>query len=280
MQIINSKKQLTEVLTDARNHKQEIGFVPTMGALHAGHISLITRSIGENDITVCSIFVNPTQFNDPKDFERYPRTIVRDTEMLVNIGCDILFAPLTNEIYPLPETLIFDLGDITTMLEGAYRPGHFNGVASVVKKLFEIVIPDRAYFGLKDYQQFLVIKALTSQYALNVQLTGCDIMREENGLAMSSRNVLLKHQDKLLAAELNKSLLKVKSAFGKTPVNNLAKIGLEHLQNFPEIDVEYFAVVDAENLMSVETPTFPGYIRALLATKIGGVRLIDNMQII
>jgi pantoate--beta-alanine ligase len=279
MQIIHTKKQLNEVLADLRSKKLKAGFVPTMGALHEGHMSLIKRSLYENDITICSVFVNPTQFNDPKDFDKYPRSLNSDTDMLSETGCDILFAPLTNEIYPVPETVVYNLGDITSRLEGAYRPGHFNGVASVVKKLFEAIMPDRAYFGLKDYQQFLVIKALIRRYEMNIELIGCEIVREASGLAMSSRNVLLKPYDRKLASELSKSLLKVKSAFGTRAVNELEEIGLTYLGDFPDIRVEYFAVVDTEYLLPIESPIYNGPIRALVAAHIGEVRLIDNMQI-
>ncbi len=279
MQVYKSIGELIKALASGPQN-QSIGLVPTMGALHAGHLSLVEQSKAQNQLTICSVFVNPTQFNDPKDFDRYPRTIDTDSELLADAACDILFAPLTKEIYPVPDARIYDLGDITTRLEGAFRPGHFNGVASVVSRLFNIVNPTRAYFGLKDFQQYLVIKALVEKFNLNVQVVGCDIVRENNGLAMSSRNVLLNPEDRIVAAELFKALTKIKIAYGKVRLDQLSAIGKAHLDMFPTITTEYLEVVTSSNLAPIKDSVSTEPLRALVAVKIGGVRLIDNLEIV
>lgn len=246
-----------------------------MGALHRGHMSLIEASKKENDYTISSIFVNPTQFNDPKDYDKYPRQIESDLDILASVGCDVAFVPTQDEIYPRPDTTIYDLGEISTLLEGAHRPGHFNGVASVVKRLFEITLPHRAYFGLKDYQQYRIIKTLVQKYGLDVDIVGCPIIREESGLAMSSRNQLLSLEGKEIASSLSSALLRIKENRSLSDYIELEKIGIDSIREQDGISLEYLKVVDAETLRNEPSSDRPRI--ALLAAHVEGVRLIDNM---
>lgn len=275
MLIITTAKEMLQHAIKQREKELKIGFIPTMGALHEGHLSLIETSKSENDITVCSIFVNPTQFNEANDFNKYPRQIDADLLKLKTLRCDVVFVPDVKEIYPQPDTIQYDLGVISEIIEGEHRPGHFNGVASVVKRLFEIVIPHNAYFGLKDYQQFLLVKELCRRYGLNVNIIGCPIIREESGLAMSSRNQLLSQKDKEIASNIYKSLLSVKNVVHEYNYRQLESLGVRLLSSSPEIDIEYFLVVDKETLMP---PTDKNAkLIALVAVRVGEVRLIDNM---
>ncbi len=253
----------------------KIGFIPTMGALHNGHMSLIEASKKENNVTISSVFVNPTQFNDPKDFAKYPRQVDSDLEKLAASGCDAAFVPSVAEIYPQSDTLIYDLGKISTLIEGANRPGHFNGVASVVKRLFEITLPHNAYFGLKDYQQYLIIKKLVDKYGLEVSVVGCTIVREASGLAMSSRNQLLTAEGKEIASHLSAALNLIKKNRSEPDSRYLEKLGLDFLSQQKGIDPEYLLVVDVETL---HRPISSHSRRiALVAARVEGVRLIDNM---
>src|ERR1700751_2518908 len=203
------------------NAGKQIGFVPTMGALHKGHISLIEQSKKACDITVCSIFVNPNQFNDKNDLARYPRMPEKDCKMLEENGCDIVFMPSEEEIYPVPDTRVFDFGMIDKVLDGAHRPGHFNGVAQVVSRLFDIVKPDRAYFGLKDYQQVLIIKKMVEQLHLPVEIVACPILREPDGLAMSSRNTLLSAEERKAASLIPKLMQEAKTLSKSIPLADI-----------------------------------------------------------
>lgn len=253
-----------------------MGFIPTMGALHAGHISLIHASKRSDDVTICSVFVNPTQFNEPADFQKYPRQLEADLKKLEDAGCDLAFVPSVNEIYPVPDTVDYNLGMIASVVEGAQRPGHFNGVASVVKRFLELVRPHNAYFGLKDYQQYLVIQKLVEVYELDVNIVGCPILREESGLAMSSRNQLLSDKGKIIAGNLHKSLILVKNAVNQYPPDKLEKIGMAYLESKEGISPEYFVVVDKNTLKSSSDQNSNNAI-VLLAARVEGVRLIDNM---
>ncbi len=276
MQILTTAKEIKDYTSKRRLKTLKIGFIPTMGALHSGHISLIEASKRENDVTICSVFVNPTQFNEPADFQNYPRQIESDLKMLESAGCDAAFTPHVNQVYPVPDTTIYDLGEVALKLEGKQRPGHFNGVASVVKRFLDLVQPHNAYFGLKDYQQFLVIKNLAEQYNLNVNIVGCPIVREDSGLAKSSRNQLLSADSKRVASDIYKSLELVKKSASEHGVKELAKIGLTYLESKEGIDPEYFVVVDA---LSLDAPTAgeDNGLIALVAAWVDGVRLIDNM---
>jgi pantoate--beta-alanine ligase len=205
--------QLQEIILNHKKSGKTIGFVPTMGALHAGHISLIEKARAENNIVVCSIFVNPTQFNDPNDLIKYPRTPELDKQLLINAGCDILFSPAVDEMYPVKDERVFDFGGLDKVMEGAHRPGHFNGVAQIVSKLFNAVKPDKAYFGKKDFQQLAIIKYITKQLNLPIQIIPCETMREPDGLAMSSRNIRLNSEERKQALQLSKALFFVKKRF-------------------------------------------------------------------
>lgn len=276
MQLLRTPREIQDYTYKQRLNSSIIGFIPTMGALHAGHISLIHASKRENDLTICSVFVNPTQFNEPADFQKYPRQVESDLKKLEDAGCDLAFVPAVNDIYPAPDTTNYDLGTVSTVIEGAHRPGHFNGVASVVKRLLELVHPHNAYFGLKDYQQYLVIQKLVNAYNLDVNIVGCPILREESGLAMSSRNQLLSEKGKELAGNLHKSLTLVKSAVKQYPADELERIGMAYLESKEGIEPEYFMVVDKHSLNPIQNQNSNDLI-ALLAARIEGIRLIDNM---
>jgi len=265
---------LAEKLSD-----KSIGFVPTMGALHKGHLSLVKKSSSENDITVVSIFVNPTQFDDPKDFDRYPREVEHDLDLLKQVDVDYIFLPSGTEIYPEKDEHHYELGEISLKMEGAFRPGHFNGVASVVKRLFEIVLPKRAYFGLKDFQQFRIIQNLNTNFNLGVDVIGCETIRDEDGLAFSSRNKLLSKEDRELAIHLSKTLRLMSENSTSMSHSELENLGKQYLTNYPEIEIEYVKVVDPESFERPSRNTRKGDRLALLAAKVGRVRLIDNMKI-
>jgi len=276
MQIFKLAQAIENFTLKQRANHLKIGFIPTMGALHAGHLSLISASKRENDLTIASVFVNPTQFNEPADYQKYPRQVENDLRILEEAGCDVAFTPSVKEIYPVPDTHIYNLGAIAEKIEGAQRPGHFNGVASVVKRLLELVNPHNAYFGLKDYQQYLIIKKLTDIYKLEVNIVGCPILREESGLAMSSRNQLLSENGKVVASDLHRSLQLVKKAASQYAPADLEKIGITYLNGKEGISLEYFVVVDKNTLSPIKR-TDRSELIALLAARVDGVRLIDNM---
>jgi pantoate--beta-alanine ligase len=269
---------LQEILQPLKSSGKCIGFVPTMGALHAGHISLIKKAKTENDIVVCSIFVNPTQFNDPNDLIKYPRTPEKDRELLLNAGCDILFFPSINEMYPEKDSRVFDLGELDKVMEGAHRPGHFNGVAQIVSKLFYAVMPDKAYFGKKDFQQLAIIKFITHQLKLPIEIIACDTMREKDGLAMSSRNVRLSEEERNQALQLSKVLFFVKENASRLSVDELKIHATKMLSEYNLIKLEYFEIVDTDTLQSIEK-VVPGKTVACIAAFVGNVRLIDNISL-
>ncbi|MFH2141646.1 MAG: pantoate--beta-alanine ligase, partial [Bacteroidota bacterium] len=206
MKICTTIDEIICLLKDYRTKNIKTGMVPTMGALHAGHISLVEKSVSENDITIVSIFVNPIQFNNPKDLKNYPRTLEKDLEMLDKTKCDIIFSPNAKEMYPEKDNIQFNFGDLGSVMEGKFRPGHFNGVAIIVKKLFDIVKPDSAYFGKKDFQQLAIIKALVKEIKSPVRIVSCKTIREDDGLAMSSRNTLLSQEQRKKAPMIYKIL--------------------------------------------------------------------------
>jgi pantoate--beta-alanine ligase len=275
--------KLAKTITELHKHlsglqkRVTVGFVPTMGALHKGHLSLVEKASQENEYVVVSIFVNPTQFNDPKDLQRYPRDLETDLKLLEPTGCDLVFAPEPEEIYPEPDTRKFDFGELETVMEGKHRPGHFNGVAQVVSKLFNIVNPDRAYFGQKDFQQLVIIKTLVKQLKIPVDIVACPIVREESGLAMSSRNELLSAEERLNAAIIHQTLTKAKKLSAKKSVNELTKWVTETINKNPWLDVEYFEVVNEDNLQPVKSWEEPGKKVGCIAAHCGKIRLIDNI---
>ena len=278
MIILKTIKEVKKHLDFHRKNNSLIGFVPTMGALHTGHISLIEKCKANSNLTVCSIFVNPTQFNDKSDFSNYPITIEKDIQLLYETGCDILFLPSATELYPVNETLEqYDLGFLETILEGKYRPGHFQGVCQVVNRLLNIVEPDRLFMGQKDFQQCMVINKLIELTSSKTQLIICPTVREESGLAKSSRNVRLSDEAKLNALVIYQSLL-----FAKNNISSISLSAIEEqiksnlLKNgFNSID--YIAFCDSETLNPISDSSTKETVVALIAATINNVRLIDNL---
>lgn len=260
------------------HEKNSIGFVPTMGALHHGHLALVRRALEENTVAVVSIFVNPTQFNNKEDLEKYPRDLQKDVELLATVGDVLIFAPTPDEVYPKDfKNIVLDLGKLETVMEGKFRKGHFKGVVNVVKRLFDIVQPTRAYFGLKDFQQITVIKHMVRALDLNVEIIGCDIIREPSGLASSSRNVRLSEREKEQSIILFDALTIAKQLSSKySPVDVQRQVESIFLSS--KLKLEYFEIVDPETLLSIKK-WIPGA-NACIAAYCGEVRLIDNMQLI
>jgi pantoate--beta-alanine ligase len=273
-----SIKELRQELTRLNRNTLSMGLVPTMGSLHEGHLSLIRRSIEENAITVVSIFVNPTQFNEKQDFESYPRDLEIDLEILQEIQVDIVFSPSAEEVYPEPDTRTFDFKGLDDIMEGRYRPGHFNGVAQVVSRLFNMIGPDTAYFGEKDFQQLAIIRKMTSMLALQVRIIACPTIREADGLAMSSRNLLLSEDQRQSAARIYQALKMAREQRGRLPVAMTVQKSIEYIKEDPSLQVDYFEIVDSQNLEPVRDWNHAGGIRGCIAVRIGNVRLIDNMD--
>ncbi|WP_297088680.1 pantoate--beta-alanine ligase [uncultured Draconibacterium sp.] len=257
--------------------ESQVGFVPTMGALHAGHISLVKQAVKENRIVVVSIFVNPTQFNDAKDLERYPRTLENDMHLLEPTGCAIVFAPNAKEVYPEPDKRKFNFGKLEEVMEGKHRPGHFNGVAQVVSRLFDMVKPAKAYFGLKDFQQLAIVKNMVKQLQLPVEIVPCAIIREKSGLAMSSRNELLTEEQRKNAAVISETLFKAKELKAQNSVQEIVDWVTETINKNPFLDVEYFEIVDDEQLQPVKNWEKDSTKVGCVAVFCGEIRLIDNI---
>ncbi len=276
MKLVGTVKELQQELTKKR-HNFTIGFVPTMGALHQGHISLVSRAVAENQIVVVSVFVNPTQFNDPRDLESYPRTLDTDLKLLKSTGCQLVFAPSVNEVYPEKDTRKFNFGKLETVMEGKFRPGHFNGVAQVVSRLFDMVQPQKAYFGLKDFQQLVIIKNMVKQLSLPIEIVACDIVREKSGLAMSSRNELLSAEQRENAALISQTLFAAKQLGTKKNVQELANWVVDTINQNPFLDVEYFEIVDDEQLHAVNDWNEENTKVGCIAVFCGKIRLIDNI---
>lgn len=275
---VNKISELKSILQGYRDKGNRIGFVPTMGALHKGHISLVERSVDENDITVVSIFVNPTQFNDTNDLKNYPRMPERDISMLNETGVDIVFMPSESEMYPEPDSRVFDFGTLDKVMEGKFRPGHFNGVAQVVSKLFDIVNPHRAYFGEKDYQQLAIIRAMVGMLGYNIEIVGCPIAREPDGLAMSSRNLLLTPEHRQSAPDIYKTLADARNKTDEFSVKEMIIWVEKQINSNPNLRVEYFELVDADTLLPVSSWEHPNRIVGCIAVWAGKVRLIDNLE--
>ena len=280
MEIINSVKELKDKLYIHKSQKRSIGLVPTMGALHKGHISLVEKCSKENDITVVSIFVNPTQFNDKKDLERYPRTLEADCQLLENIKVDIVFAPSVEEIYPEPDTRIFSYPPTDTVMEGKYRPGHFNGVCQIVSKLFDLVEPDKAYFGEKDFQQVAVIKAMVKDKKYSIEIIQCPIIRENDGLALSSRNALLTSQERLIAVNISKVLKNSIEYSLSHSLNETREWVINQINSTEGLKIEYYEIVDGETLNSIDKWEDSNYIVGCITVFCGStpIRLIDNIK--
>ncbi len=281
MKIAKSKKELIAFIENDRINSKKIGFVPTMGALHKGHLTLVEKSIFDNDITVCSIFVNPTQFNNPEDLTKYPRQLQDDIALLESVNCDYLFVPEVNEMYAKNENPInFNFGKLEMVMEGPNRPGHFQGVATIVKKLFEIINPDKAYFGEKDYQQLIIIKSLTKQYNLSPEIIGCEIVREADGLAMSSRNQRLNETQRFEAPFIYQTLKKAKTKVKKITVKDLKLWVKEVINNNPIMELEYFEIANAVDLQPINNWNDSISVMGFIVVNVGGVRLIDNIKLI
>ncbi len=277
MQIFYSINTLQDYLKTQRKKGKSLGFVPTMGALHKGHLSLIEASKAENDLTVCSIFVNPTQFNNPQDLAVYPRTLDADCEMLKSVNCDIVFAPNAHDMYITLPNLKFDFGDLERVMEGKFRPGHFNGVGIVVSKLFNIVQPDNAYFGQKDLQQCAIINRLVKDLSYNLKLNICPTQRETDGLAMSSRNRNLTPEQRKNAPEIYKALQNaVELLKDKKSAISVKGFITSHLDNIEGIEVEYFEISDFETLQPVNELS-EKKTALCIAAFMGKTRLIDNV---
>ncbi len=277
MHIFKEIAPLKAYLKHASSDQFTVGLVPTMGALHAGHLSLIRASKVENSTTLCSIYVNPTQFNNPADLAKYPRTLEEDLKLLREAGCDVVFCPENREMYPEPPTLTVDFGVLDKILEGEFRPGHFSGVALVVAKLFSIVRPDKAYFGQKDYQQFKIISSLTKELKFDVSLECKPIVREEDGLAMSSRNKRLNTEARRNAVILYQCLKQARSRLlDGEPLPRVRK-EMDVLCRQHHVTMEYLALAEAENLTLLEKVVTPERSILLMAAHVGEVRLIDNI---
>ncbi len=281
METFTTVTAIREYLQQCRKAGKSIGFVPTMGTLHEGHLSLIEQSKKENEITVCSIFVNPIQFNNPLDLAQYPRNLVADEKFLIAAGCDVVFAPPVEEMYPggKQEDLNLDFDYLEKVLEARFRPGHFNGVAIVVKRLFDIVEPARAYFGKKDYQQLLIVKQLVIDLKLPIEIIACPIVREADGLAMSSRNLRLTIGEREDASQISDVLMSMKEKSGAIPLKDLKQWGIRKLQFNPLFRVDYLEVVDKRTLHPLENWKNKEYGIICTAVFVGDVRLIDNLEL-
>ncbi|MFO7614473.1 MAG: pantoate--beta-alanine ligase [Bacteroidales bacterium] len=262
-----------------RTAGMRLGFVPTMGALHDGHLELVRRSVTENDFTAASIFVNPIQFNNPDDLKKYPRTLEADQQLLQQTGCDLVFAPSAKEMYPSPATVKYDFGGLEKVMEGASRPGHFNGVAIVVKKLFDIITPDRAYFGEKDFQQLRIIQALVEMENIPVEIITVPTMREADGLAMSSRNRRLTKAERAIAPEIYQVLLEIRRNAGKMSIPEIREHAVSRLEKNGFV-CDYVEIAAAFSLRPLESWDEKIPARAFVACYLGNVRLIDNLEII
>ena len=264
MKVIHTIKDLQAELTVLRAQGKKVGLVPTMGALHVGHASLVKRSVSENGVTVVSVFVNPTQFNDKNDLEKYPRTLEADCSLLEECGAALVFAPSVSEMYPEPDTRQFSYAPLDTVMEGAFRPGHFNGVCQIVSKLFDAVQPDRAYFGEKDFQQ--------------LEIVGCPIVREEDGLALSSRNKRLSAEERENALNISRTLFKSRNFAATHTVSETQKMVEDAIEAAPGLHMEYFEIVDGNTLQKISNWEDTSYAVGCITVFCGEVRLIDNIK--
>ena len=278
MKIVNSIKELKQYLAAEKQDNKRIGFVPTMGALHAGHLSLVKRCVEENDVCVVSVFVNPTQFNDKHDLETYPRTLDKDCALLESAGCNYVFAPSVEEMYPEPDTRTFDFGTVSQVMEGARRPGHFNGVAQIVSKLFYAVEPDNAYFGEKDFQQIAVIRAMVKQLNISVKINACPILREADGLALSSRNTRLTEEQRQKAPLIARTLKESVNFAPEKSVQEVIDYVVNTINSDPVMRVEYYEIVDGNTLESIQNWSDTDYAVGCVTVYCGEVRLIDNIK--
>lgn len=278
MIVVETVDKLRAFLAAARAEGKSVGLVPTMGALHEGHASLVQRSVAENDVTVVSVFVNPTQFNDKGDLERYPRTLDADCALLSSLGANYVFAPSVEEVYPEPDTRVFDFAPLDKVMEGVYRPGHFNGVAQIVSKLFMYVEPDRAYFGEKDFQQLAIIREMVRQLGFKLQVVGCPIVREKDGLALSSRNTLLTPEQRTTALTISRTLFASLDYAKDHTLAETKQMVEQAIADTEGLELEYYEVVDGHTLQPVASWTDADYIVGCITVYCGKVRLIDNIR--
>ena len=278
MEIVHTIKDLQAALAALRAQGKTVGLVPTMGALHAGHASLVKRCVAENDAAVVSVFVNPTQFNDKNDLAKYPRTLEADCSLLEQCGAAFAFAPSVEEMYPEPDTRQFSYAPLDTVMEGKFRPGHFNGVCQIVSKLFEAVKPDRAYFGEKDFQQLAIIREMVRQLKFPLEIVGCPIVREEDGLALSSRNARLSAEERQQALKISQTLFACRD-FAKThTVAETQKFVEDAIEAAPGLRLEYFELVDGNTLQKIANWEDTQYAVGCITVFCGEVRLIDNIK--
>ena len=277
MKTVNNIADLQRIISEAKAKGSQIGFVPTMGALHQGHLELVKRCKEETDFCVVSVFVNPTQFNNPEDLIKYPRTPEKDCQLLEATGCDLVFLPTVEEIYPEPDTRQFDFGTLETVMEGAMRPGHFNGVAQVVSKLFDMVTPDIAFFGEKDFQQVAIIRAMVKQLNSPVKIVAVPIVREESGLAMSSRNMRLSATQIEEAVAISQALFESKQTMGSMSVAETIKKVVDKINIVDSLEIEYFQIVDGDTLQAISAWDESEHVVGCVAAYCGEVRLIDNV---
>ncbi len=278
MKVIHTIKDLQAELSVLKAQGKKVGLVPTMGALHAGHASLVKRSVNENEVTVVSVFVNPTQFNDKNDLVKYPRTLDADCKLLEACGATYAFAPSVEEMYPEPDTRQFSYAPLDTVMEGAFRPGHFNGVCQIVSKLFEAVKPHRAYFGEKDFQQLAIIREMVRQMQFDLEIVGCPIVREEDGLALSSRNARLSAEERENALKISQTLFKSRTFAATHTVGETLKFVEDAITAVPGLRLEYFEIVDGNTLQKVDNWNQTSYVVGCITVFCGDVRLIDNIK--
>lgn len=279
MKILSTQQEVLAIVSDWKSLNKTIGFVPTMGALHQGHLALISKAVAENDICIVSIFVNPTQFNNSTDLEKYPRDLNKDIKLLESVGCNFVFAPESKEVYTIEElngTFSFDFGGLDTVMEGKFRPGHFNGVVQIVSKLFQLINPDKAYFGEKDFQQLAIIHRMVKLMKFGTQIIDCPIVREESGLAMSSRNERLTDSQRKNAAAISAILVKSTTFVPHLTPKQLTDWVVSQINSAIDLEIEYFEIADAETLQTAQNWDKPTV--GCIAVFCGNVRLIDNIR--
>lgn len=278
MKVLRTVRELTDTMNGVRANGQTIGLVPTMGALHQGHMSLMKRARADNDVVVASVFVNPTQFNNPDDLRTYPRTEQADCEKMEATGVDYAFIPSVEEVYPEPDTRVFDLGAVAEVMEGAMRPGHFNGVAQIVSKLFRMVNPHRAYFGEKDFQQIAVIRRMVELEGFDLEIVPCPILRESDGLAMSSRNVRLTPEQRAIAPAIHRILSESLAMVPAKTVAEVKAMVTEAIDAQPQMRTEYYEIVDGVTMQPISDWSDSDCAVGCVTVYCGDVRLIDNIK--
>lgn len=278
MKVVTTISALKSAVSEARKENKQVGLVPTMGALHEGHLSLVNKACEECDFVVVSIFVNPTQFNNPEDLRTYPRTLEADKSLLESqTRADVIFAPTVEEVYPEPDTRMFDFGPLAEVMEGKYRPGHFNGVGQIVSKLFMFVEPDKAYFGEKDFQQLAIIRKMTKDLKMDIDIVPCPIVREADGLAKSSRNTLLTKESREVAPQIYAALKGSKQLTTDRTPKEVAQWVVGQLNSTEGLEVEYYEIVDGNTLQPINTWQETDYAVGCITVYAGKVRLIDNI---